>query len=248
MRLAPRFSRAASVLAFELSHNPAKREEAFALYSLMVAAQPHSAGGHAGLCRYYAHKHYWAEAAGECLSIYDSLNDAAYTASDSCFDDAFSIASLDSYRSIIAGFIEERRLPDAFRFAEQIIAKSKEPYWECSACASSLFATRGGKGILTETESAWIRRKALEWLSQGVSRWEQNLATKSPGDDLRRWTKQCLSDAKLSSVRDDKSLAGLPEEERNGWLKLWADVRSLHDRVAAAKEAPPQGRRIKIWT
>jgi Protein kinase domain len=234
MRLAPRFSRAASVLAFELSRNPAKREEAFALYSLMVAAQPHSAGGHAGLCDYYVRKRSWTEAADECLSIYDSLNDPGYNANDSCFDDAISIVTLDGYRSIIAGFITERRLSDAFRFAEQMIGKSRQPFWECSGCASSLLVVGDGKAILTDADSALIRRKALDLLSLGVSDWKQRLATTSPGDHLRRWTKQCLSDAKFSCVRDHKSLASLPKEERESWLKLWAAIRSLHDRAAAA--------------
>jgi len=238
MRLAPRFSRAASVLAFELSRDPTKSEEAFALYSLMVAAQPHSAGGHAGLCNYYVRKNSWTRAADECLSIYDSLNDPGYNPNESCFDDAVSIATLDSYRSIIAGLIAERRLSDAFRFAEEMIRKSRQPFWECSGCAGSLFVVGGGKRILTDADSSLIRRKALDWLSQGVSCGEQRLATTSPGDDLRRWTKQCLSDAKLSVVRDHKSLASLPKEERDSWLKLWAAMRSLHDRAAPAISAP----------
>jgi serine/threonine protein kinase len=240
MRLAPRFSRAVSVLAFDLSRDPAKREEAFALYTLMVAAQPRSAGGHAGLCTYYVRRHWWNKAAEECLLIYDSLNDTAYRASDSCFDDAVSVATLDSYRSIIAGFIAERRLPDASRFGEQIIGKSRQPYWECSACASSLFSSPDGKQSLSKTEFAPIRRKALEWLAHGVSCWEDTLAKRVPGPDLLRWTKQCLSDANLSTVRAPLSLAEIPEEERKGWQKLWADVRSLHDRVDPAKGESPR--------
>jgi hypothetical protein len=235
MRLAPRFSRAASLLAFDLSRDPMKREEAFALYTLMVAAQPHNAGGHAGLCRYYVRKHCWAKAAAECLSIYDSLNDPAYNACDSCFDDAFSIAALDSYQLIIAGLIAEHPLAGAFQFGEQVIAKSKQPYWECSGCARSMFVNPDGKPLPKESQSEPIRRQALEWLSRGVSRWEQRLATYPPGPDLRRWTEQCLSDANLSDVRDEKSLTGLPEQERKSWQKLWADIRSLHDRIDPAK-------------
>jgi hypothetical protein len=238
MRLAPRFSRAASVLAFELSRNPAKREEAFAFYSLMVAAQPHSAGGHAGLCDYYVRSNSWTRAADECLSIYDSLNDPGYNANDSCFDDAVSIATLDSYRSIIAGLIAERRLSDALRFAEQMIRKSRQPFWECSGCASTLLIVGDGKRILTDADSALIRHKALDWLSQGVSCGEDRFAKRLSGPDLLRWTKQCLSNAKLSSVRDHKLLASLPKEERDSWLKLWAAMRSLHDRAAPAISGP----------
>jgi serine/threonine protein kinase len=237
MRLAPRFSRAASLLAFDLSRDPAKQEEALALYTLMVAAQPKNAGGHAGLCRHYARKHCWAKAAAECLSIYDSLNDPAYNACDSCFDDAFSIATLDSYQLVIAGLIAEHRQSDAFEFGEQIIPKSKQPYWECSGCARSMFVNPDGKGLPKESQSEPIRRKALEWLSRGVSGWESWLVTNPPGPDLRRWTEQCLSDANLSGVRDEKSLAGLPEQERKSWQKLWAEIRSLRGRTDQAKSA-----------
>jgi serine/threonine protein kinase len=240
MRLAPRFSRAASVLAFDLARDPSKREQAFALYQSMVAAQPYSAGGHAGLCRYYARKHSWTNAAAECLSIYDSLNEPAYNASDSCFDDAFSIATLDSYRLIIAGFIAEGRLSEAFEFGEQIIAKSKQPYWECSACARAMFVDPDGKRFPKQTASAALRGKALEWLSRGVSRWQQWLALHPPQPDLRRWTEECLSDASLSCVRDEKSLAALPEEERKNWRKLWAQVRSLNDGTLPVNGARPR--------
>jgi hypothetical protein len=235
MHLAPRFSRAASVLAFDLSRDPPKREQAFALYKLMVAAQPHSAGGHAGLCKYYTRKHCWTNAAAECLSIYDSLNDPAYNASDSCFDDAVSIATLDRYRLIIAGLIAEGRLSDAFEFGEQIISKSKQPHWECSACARAMFVGPDGKRIRKQTDLTAIRGKALEWLARGASQWEQSFAKSPAPPELRRWTEQCLSDDNLSCVRDEKSLAGLPEEERHGWQKLWAEIRSLHARTDPAK-------------
>jgi hypothetical protein len=239
MRLAPRFSRAASVLAFDLSRDPAGREEAFALYTLMVAAQPHCSGGHAGLCRYYARKHCWEKAAAECLLIYDSLNDQTYNASDSCFDDAVSIATLDSYQLIISGLIAEDRLTDAFQFAEQIIRKSKQAYWECSACARSMFVDPDGKQSPKLTASEPIRRKALEWLSRGISHWKQRIAANPPGPDLQRWTQQCLSDRNLSCVRDEKSLAALSEQERTAWQKLWTEIRSLRDKI------DPKGDRVR---
>ena len=47
---------------------------------------------------------------------------------------------------------------------------------------------------------------------------------------MQHWQK----DADLASVRAD-ALAKLPEAERDGWRKLWADVDTLRKRVAESK-------------
>lgn len=50
---------------------------------------------------------------------------------------------------------------------------------------------------------------------------------------------QWLNDADLARVRDDDWLAKLPADEREQWRKLWSEVRSLRDRTAPHKAAPP---------
>ena len=51
-----------------------------------------------------------------------------------------------------------------------------------------------------------------------------------------------LGDADLAGVRDDRWLAKLPADEREQWRKLWREVRSLRDRTAPRKAAPPAGK------
>jgi serine/threonine protein kinase len=235
MRLAPRFARATFLLALDLFHQR-KYEQALDLYQSMVTAQSHSVEGHAGLCQYYMRKERWDKAAEECLFIYDSLNDPAYNANDSCFDNTYSQATLHLATPIvIAGLLAEHRISEAFQFGEQIIQKSKERVGEYSACASGMFRDKEAMQTLTQTELGQIRRKALEWLSREVSD-----CAKNPSKENVQCIEGWLTDADLASVRDDKSLAALPAEERKGWRKLWAAVQLLHDRTAPAKDTSPQ--------
>jgi hypothetical protein len=53
---------------------------------------------------------------------------------------------------------------------------------------------------------------------------------------------QWLSDADLAGVREEQWLAKLPPDEREQWRKLWSEVRSLRDRAAPRKTAPPPPR------
>ena len=49
---------------------------------------------------------------------------------------------------------------------------------------------------------------------------------------VHRTVQYWLGDKDLASVRDPKALEQLPQDERDAWAKLWADVRDLRDRTA----------------
>ena len=55
-----------------------------------------------------------------------------------------------------------------------------------------------------------------------------------------------LSDPDFAGVRDDQWLAKLPADEQGKWRKLWAEVRSLRDRTAPRKTAPPVGKLVPV--
>jgi hypothetical protein len=54
-------------------------------------------------------------------------------------------------------------------------------------------------------------------------------------DGMEHW----LSNPDLAGVREEQALGKLPAGEREQWRKLWSEVRSLRDRAAPRKIAPP---------
>ena len=109
-----------------------------------------------------------------------------------------------------------------------------------AACASVLLATvKGGRktGDLDDRERARLRRQALAWLRTILAAYA---ARADKGDRASRQTVQkelahWVKDAELASVREEKSLAVLPEAERATWQQLWADLAAVRKK-AASKE------------
>jgi hypothetical protein len=114
-----------------------------------------------------------------------------------------------------------------------------------AACACALAGCGKGKDAagLGEKERARLREQALDWLRADLRLWEKQLKSWWPGEKGR--ARQALEhwqrDPDFAGVRGPESLARLPEAERPGWRKLWADVA---DTLAAArrKAAPPRGK------
>jgi len=52
-----------------------------------------------------------------------------------------------------------------------------------------------------------------------------------------------LEDSDLAGVRGPDAMAILPEAEREGWRKLWADVADTLRRAADQPPQPPDGGR-----
>ena len=78
-------------------------------------------------------------------------------------------------------------------------------------------------------EASRLRKLALKWLTDKFATWMQLMETNPKAraagiKQLRHW----LSDPDLAAVRG-KAIDRLPQTERDGWRKLWAEVAKLLD-------------------
>jgi hypothetical protein len=93
------------------------------------------------------------------------------------------------------------------------------------------------KAKLDDKERTRLRQQALDWLRQDLTWWGERLdkagaetsAQAQVRDRLRHWQ----GDPDLVGVRAKDALAGLPDEERQRWERLWSDVGALLRRVSA---------------
>jgi hypothetical protein len=100
-----------------------------------------------------------------------------------------------------------------------------------AACAAALAGCGRGAdaGKLDAAEKARWRQQALAWLAADVAAGGKQLKSWWPREaeqarQVLAWSKK---DPDLAGVRDREGLAKLPEAERAGWAKLWAEVDSL---------------------
>jgi hypothetical protein len=95
---------------------------------------------------------------------------------------------------------------------------------------------------LSDTERAGLRQQALHWLRADLDGWRGCMGTDPAkarplvAERMRHW----LQDPDFSGVRGPDALAKLPEAEREGWQKLWADVAAALTR--AQEKGKPEGR------
>jgi Flp pilus assembly protein TadD len=108
-----------------------------------------------------------------------------------------------------------------------------------AACAAALAGTGQGKDAPRQAERPKLRQQALNWLRDDLAAYQKLLDRKpsdkdrtSVHDGMRHW----LEDSDLAAVRDDKSLARLPDAERPTWEQLWLRVRRLRDQTAPQKQ------------
>jgi serine/threonine protein kinase/Flp pilus assembly protein TadD len=96
-----------------------------------------------------------------------------------------------------------------------------------AACAAALAGCGRGNDAknLDSTERARFRMQALAWLSADLRAW-LGLLDKEPkaGAAVAQKLDHWLADSDFAGVRSPSALAKLPGEERQAWLKLWADV------------------------
>jgi tetratricopeptide (TPR) repeat protein len=100
-----------------------------------------------------------------------------------------------------------------------------------AACAAAQAGCGQGKDAspLSEEKSADLRRQALEWLRADLAAWRAVLQ-EQPAKALPVVAKQMahwLEDTDLAGVRGPEAPAQLPDEERQAWQKLWAEVEQL---------------------
>jgi tetratricopeptide (TPR) repeat protein len=121
-----------------------------------------------------------------------------------------------------------------------------------AACAAALAGGGAGKDAakLTAAERAGFRKQALDWLRADLDAWrklldkEPDKARAAVAGKMQHW----LQDRDFQGVRGAEALGKLPEAERAGWRKLWADVaatlakaqkkRGPEDKKASPAEGP----------
>jgi serine/threonine-protein kinase len=101
----------------------------------------------------------------------------------------------------------------------------------CHAAAAAALAGCGqGEDAagLDAGERSQLRRQALSWLEAERNTWARRIAGKAEDRDLAARTLLVWQQSEdLAGVRDSKALAGLPQDERARWQKLWASVEAL---------------------
>ncbi|HEV3237957.1 MAG TPA: tetratricopeptide repeat protein, partial [Gemmataceae bacterium] len=88
---------------------------------------------------------------------------------------------------------------------------------------------------LAAEEYAFLRQQALTWLGADLAAWRQILEKdrdKARAKVVQTMT-QWLQDTDFKGVRSKEGLAKLPEDERQGWEKLWQEVAALKERAGS---------------
>jgi serine/threonine-protein kinase len=142
------------------------------------------------------------------------------------------VCFLKEYHGAAARFFREAFAPES-RFA----GNAPAGFRYVAACTAALAGCGRGRDAdqLGEQERARWRRQALDWLRQDLTWWGERLdpagaeASAQVRDRLRLWQ----GDPDLAGVRAKDALAGLPDEERQRWERLWSDVDALLRRVSA---------------
>ena len=108
-----------------------------------------------------------------------------------------------------------------------------------AACAAAMAAAGKGKDQPSPDEAAKakLRKQALDWLKAELSAWKRVSMIIEPGNkelvakNLTHWKE----DAELASIRDEKELSKLTEEERTAVKQLWNDVDGLLTKLGGRK-------------
>jgi tetratricopeptide (TPR) repeat protein len=131
----------------------------------------------------------------------------------------------------------------AFRFFSEAFASEvkladdlqSQYRYNAARCAALAAAGNGEDAAnLDETERTQFRSRSYVWLLEDLSAYAKLIDRGRSSDRilvqqrLRYWQE----DSDLSGVRDSTALAKLPEPEREGWRKLWADVENLRKRAS----------------
>jgi serine/threonine protein kinase/tetratricopeptide (TPR) repeat protein len=110
-----------------------------------------------------------------------------------------------------------------------------------AACAAALAASGQGKDDPRPDDDARVklRAQALGWLKDELSAWKRVAKTVGSGNQelVAKTFAHWKADSDLSTIRDEKELAKLPEGERAQFAGLWADVDALLIEVARATKS-----------
>ncbi len=165
------------------------------------------------------------------------------------------IAALDArLAAIIKGTQEPRDEADRLRLAQRAYDKAfhataarlrceavvanprladdrRAQYRYNAACSAALASCGHSKDDppLDDDARAKLRRQALDWLKAELSAWKRVAMTVAPGNKeaVAKTLKNWKANAELAGLRDAEAQAKLPEEERDAFRRLWADVDAL---------------------
>ena len=120
---------------------------------------------------------------------------------------------------------------DAFADEPKLAEDLREQHRYHAACAAALAAAGMGEDAknLSPEQRGKLRQQALEWRRADLTAYTKHAekdnqpARQAVHQRLSHW----LQDANLATVRETKALAALPEQERNAWQQLWAEVAAL---------------------
>jgi serine/threonine-protein kinase len=139
--------------------------------------------------------------------------------------------------------VEAARLyAEAFQEQPALADDPKAPH----RCLAALAAAAAGCGLgkdagdaTVEERTRW-RRQALDWLRADLALRAKEAESKLPAERARaaKILHVWQQDAALSCVRDAQALTKLPQEERDAWRKLWADVAELLRKIEPSKAGP----------
>jgi serine/threonine-protein kinase len=106
-----------------------------------------------------------------------------------------------------------------------------------AACAAALAGCgRGRDGASGKEERTRWRKQALDWLRADLTVWTDRLS-ESPdaASALRGALDRLRREQALAGIREPEDLAELPEVERAGYIRFWAEVQELLVRSLASR-------------
>jgi len=100
--------------------------------------------------------------------------------------------------------------------------------YTAALCAVRVRAAAGAAPLDDQEKARW-RRQALHWLKDDLAgyTWRLEGGTAEDRAEVLRTLRLWQRDPELARVRAPDALARLPAEEREEWLKLWAEVAAL---------------------
>jgi serine/threonine-protein kinase len=108
-----------------------------------------------------------------------------------------------------------------------------------AACSAALAATGRGEDAkaLPDKARLMLRRQALAWLRDDLAAYRQmaQRGDGKAGEFVRQSLAHWQQDADLAPVRDRAALDRLPDDERDAWRRMWADVQALLKQVQDKK-------------
>jgi hypothetical protein len=143
---------------------------------------------------------------------------------------AVSITKADQH------ILSVRLYHEAFAAQPALADDLKDQHRYNAACAAALAGTGQGKdaGQIDVKERARLRQQALDWLRADLAAYCNFLGKESDkaGPEIAKRMQHWQQDKDFALVREANALNGLPEAERNGWQRLWAEVEELRQKLS----------------